>query len=56
VHHEEHKHYITIIVLSDYDQGEVQILEPDKCEKWERLARENFPNPRFLSMDNVIKS
>ena len=50
------KHYITIIVLSDYDQWEAKTLEPDKCEKREWISREDFPNPRFLSMDNLIKS
>jgi 8-oxo-dGTP diphosphatase len=50
------KHYITIIVIADYDRWEVQLLEPEKCEKWERIKRENFPSPAFLSMENVIKS
>ena len=50
------KHYITIIVLADYEQGEVKILEPDKCEKRKRIAWEDFPSPRFLSTDNLVKS
>ncbi|MDR2191068.1 MAG: NUDIX domain-containing protein [Candidatus Peribacteria bacterium] len=56
IHISENKHYITIIVLADYDQGEIQLLEPEKCEKWEWILREDFPIPRFLSMENVIKS
>lgn len=56
IHPSEDKHYITIMVLADYDSGELQPMEPDKCAKRERLKREDFPSPRFLCMETLIKS
>ena len=31
----EGKHYITLYVLCDYEDGEPELLEPHKCERWE---------------------
>lgn len=52
---EEDKHYITIYMLSDYDNGEVKIMEPHKCEKWDWFDLENLPAPLFLAMQNLMK-
>jgi 8-oxo-dGTP diphosphatase len=29
----EHKHYITISMISDFESGEVTLMEPNKCDK-----------------------
>lgn len=51
----EGKHYVTIIMLADYDSGEVKIMEPDKCEEWDWFEWENPPTPLFVPQQNMIK-
>ncbi|WP_372644169.1 NUDIX hydrolase [Ancylomarina sp.] len=51
---EEQKHYVTIIMLSDYDSGELQLTEPDKCEKWKWFTWDNLPDSLFVSIENLL--
>ncbi len=51
----ENKHYITIFIVADHDSGEVKVMEPDKCEKWEWFEWGNLPQPIFLPTRNLIK-
>lgn len=51
----EKKHYITIFMLSDYDSGDVKIMEPEKCEKWEWFEWKRLPAPLFLPIQNLLK-
>ena len=52
----EQKHYITICMLSDFASGEVKIMEPDKCEKWDWFEWEQLPQPLFLPIINQLKA
>jgi 8-oxo-dGTP diphosphatase len=49
------KHYVTIFMVADFESGEVELKEPDKCEKWEWFEWGNLPTPLFLSEINLIK-
>ena len=51
----ENKHYITLFVIADYDAGEVQIMEPEKCEAWEWFDWDNFPKPLFEPIQKLRK-
>jgi 8-oxo-dGTP diphosphatase len=51
---EEKKHYVTLFVVSEYDSGELQIKEPDKCEEWNWFSWNEFPEPLFLSLKNLL--
>lgn len=53
----EEKHYITIIMLADYDSGEVELLEPEKCEKWDWFVwkKDKLPQPLFVPQQNLLK-
>ena len=51
----EEKHYITIFMLSDYDSGEVKIMEPNKCEQLEWFDWNSLPQPLFVPVQNVLK-
>jgi len=51
---EEKKHYVTLFVVSEYDSGELQLKEPDKCEKWDWFNWNEFPEPLFLSLKNLL--
>lgn len=53
---QEQKHYLTVWVLADFDSGEVQLLEPELCEKWEWSDWDNLPKPLFIPVQNLINS
>ena len=56
VHKYKPKHYLHIGVIADYQSGEVQIREPEKCEGWNWYSLDNLPEPLFwmgkLSIDS----
>jgi len=52
---EEGKHYVTLFVVSEYDCGEVKVMEPEKCEKWDWFEWDNLPSPLFLPVQNLLK-
>jgi len=52
----ESKHYITIFMLADYSSGELKIMEPDKCEKWDWFDWKELPCPLFLPIINLLKT
>jgi len=43
--------YITLLVSADYDAGEVQALEPDKCEVWQWFDYQQLPAPLFKPIE-----
>lgn len=51
----EQKHYITICMVADYASGEVAIMEPDKCEKWDWFVWSKLPKELFLPTINQLK-
>ena len=52
----ENKHYITLHLIADYDSGEVKLMEPEKCEKWEWFSWNKLPSNLFLPTLNLIKN
>lgn len=50
----EGKHYITIFMLADWESGEAEILEPDKCDGWAWFEWDDLPQPRFLPLENLL--
>jgi 8-oxo-dGTP diphosphatase len=52
----EQKHYITICMLADYSSGELKIMEPEKCEKWDWFEWDKLPQPLFLPTINQLKA
>jgi len=52
---DEKKHYITLIIVCDYDSGEVRVMEPEKCEKWEWFNWSQLPKPLFIPVENLLK-
>lgn len=51
----EKKHYVTLFVVSDFDSGEVRIMEPDRCEKWGWFEWDKLPQPLFTPVQNLLK-
>lgn len=54
VFHQNNRHYVTVFVVCEYEDGTPQIKEPDKCEQWEWFFWNEFPNPLFLSLKNLL--
>jgi len=51
----EDMHYITLFVIAEYDTGEAEVREPDKCEKWRWFEPNRLPEPLFLPIQNLLK-
>lgn len=50
----EGKHYITIFVISDHEEGEGRIMEPEKCTDIGWFDINNLPSPLFLPINNLL--
>ncbi len=52
---DEEKHYVTLFVVAEYASGDLELKEPDKCEKWDWFNWNEFPEPRFLPLENLLE-
>ncbi len=55
IHKDEGKHYITLIMVSDWVSGEPKIMEPDKCVEIRWVDWNSLPRPLFLPIQNLLK-
>jgi 8-oxo-dGTP diphosphatase len=53
---EEQKHYVTLFVVADLVAGEVEVQEPEQCERWEWFEWSGLPHPLFLPIENLLKT
>jgi len=51
----DQKHYVTLFVISEYDDGNLELKEPEKCEKWDWFFWDELPEPKFLPLENLLK-
>ena len=51
---DENKQYFTLFMIAKYKDGEVKLLEPDKCQKWVWADMDQLPQPLFLPIRNLI--
>lgn len=49
------KHYITVFVIVNQFEGEVQLLEPDKCDGWQWFSWNELPQPLFASLASFVE-
>ncbi|MBI4017953.1 MAG: NUDIX domain-containing protein, partial [Candidatus Aenigmarchaeota archaeon] len=47
----ENKHYITIFMLAEPEDGEPKVMEPEKCEEWKWVSWNYMPRPLFLPIE-----
>ena len=52
----ENKHYITLIMIADWQAGEPLVLEPAKCEEWRWFKWNELPSPLFRTFENLAIS
>ena len=50
------KHYIDIGVYAEWESGEPQTLEPDKCEGWAWYDLDNLPDKQFGCLSAYIEA
>ncbi len=51
----EEKHYITLFVIANCEDGEAEIREPNKCLQWRWCALDDLPKPLFLPLTNLLQ-
>jgi 8-oxo-dGTP diphosphatase len=47
---EDGQQWITLYFEADVYEGEVRLVEPDKCERWEWFDPSALPSPLFASL------
>jgi 8-oxo-dGTP diphosphatase len=52
---EGNKHYITLFAFVDAFEGEPQLLEPHKSDRWEWFEWHSLPSPLFMSVQSLLK-
>lgn len=52
---ETDKHYVTLFVFVGRFTGELKLLEPHKCERWEWFGWNELPSPLFLPVKSLIE-
>jgi 8-oxo-dGTP diphosphatase len=53
---QENKHYITIFMIAEYDFGDVQTCEPEKCEGWQWCSWGEIPKELcMLGIRNLME-
>jgi 8-oxo-dGTP diphosphatase len=50
IHEAEHKHYVTLFVVSKWKSGNPAVKETDKITSWQWVGYDNIPNPLFLPL------
>ena len=52
----EDKHYVTCFVESTALDGEAQVMEPTKCERWAWFAWSAMPEKLFQPLKTLAQS
>lgn len=50
------KHYVDVGLLADWKNGEPEVLEPEKLEKWDWYDPNNLPEPLFAAEGTYFKA
>jgi 8-oxo-dGTP diphosphatase len=51
---DDHKHYVSIFMVCDYDAGMLENLGPEKCEEWKWVRPDEIPRLLFLSLQHFL--
>ncbi|MCH9621277.1 MAG: RNA pyrophosphohydrolase [Chlamydiia bacterium] len=51
---QKEKHYISLFMIVTDFEGEVKLMEPDKCVEWRWFAFDELPEPLFTSIANLV--
>ena len=48
------KKYLTLLVSCEYKAGQAQVLEPEKCARWQWFDYRELPAPLFAPISNFL--
>jgi len=52
----EDKHYVTLYLRARTDNpNALKLMDPEKCDEWKWFGLNDFPEPLFISIQNLIK-
>lgn len=51
---QEAKHYITLFIYAECQDGNPKVMEPGKCKSWEWFDWSNLPQPLFLPLQHLL--
>lgn len=49
-------HYVTLFVSASFAGGELRVMEPDKCRRWQWFEHDRLPEPLFQPIRNYLKA
>ena len=49
------RHYVTLFVSAKYAEGNLTVMEPDKCECWQWFSSDELPSPLFTPIKDYLK-
>jgi 8-oxo-dGTP diphosphatase len=56
IFNDENKHYVTIWMISEWESGAEQNMEPQKCTAQAWHTFDTLPEPLFLTWNQLLKS
>jgi len=48
------KNYLTLLVSCEYESGQAQVLEPEKCARWQWFDYQKLPAPLFVPISHFL--
>jgi 8-oxo-dGTP diphosphatase len=50
------EHFVSLILTADYKSGEINLMEPEKCEGWKWFSWDQLPSSLSSPLANLHKS
>ena len=50
------KHYVDIAMVADWESGEPELKEPEKCESWDWYDLDHLPEPVFAAVPSYFEA
>lgn len=50
------KHYVDIAIVADWESGEPELKEPEKCEGWDWYDVDDLPSPLFAPIPSYFEA
>ncbi len=50
------KHYVDIAFVCDWEKGEAEVKEPEKCESWGWYDLDSLPSPLFAPLPSYFEA
>ena len=50
------RHYVDIGLVADWESGEPEVKEPEKCESWNWYSLDELPEPLFSMVYNYLEA